>query len=312
MAFLCSLLLLLIICIPALGTPTEEKELEQQELVYQIQSQQNELDILSNQYTAALLRQEELGSEIIASEEEIKKLEDDIILKKDKLQEQCVKTYKDGSVPLLEVLLSSTSYDTFVTNLDFCKRTIGQTNKILDEVRVLKQKIQEKKAIQEQEKIELDMQLQKIEESKQNANNIIINLQQQYEQLDNELAFLILQQQQESIFQISVNQEVYNYFSAESSMLQDESYPTSNYYIPAQSFSQEQVQEVIAEIQNQNAAAGIASDYNDVVSRAYSMLGAAYSWGGTTSAGFDCSGFVSYCLTGEEGTRLGTTATFAG
>ena len=33
--------------------------------------------------------------------------------------------------------------------------------------------------------------------------------------------------------------------------------------------------------------------------------------GGTTSAGFDCSGFVSYCLTGEEGARLGTTKTFA-
>ena len=309
--------MLLIICAPALGTPIEEKELEQQELVYQIQSQQNELDILSNQYTAALLRQEELESEIVASEEEIKNLETDITLKRDKLQEQCVKTYKDGSVPLLEVLLSSTSYDAFVTNLDFCKRTIGQTNKTLDEVRALKQEIQEKRAIQEQEKIELNMRLQEIEESKQNADNVIINLQQQYKQLDNELALLILQQQQqqqqqESVFQTSVNQEVYNYFSVENSTPQNESYPTNDYYVPAQSFSQEQVQEVIAEIQNQNAAAGIVSDYNDVVSRAYSMLGAAYSWGGTTSAGFDCSGFVSYCLTGEEGTRLGTTETFAG
>jgi peptidoglycan hydrolase CwlO-like protein len=304
--------LLLIICVPALGTPIEEKELEKQELIYQIQSQQNELDILSNQYTAALLREEELESEIVASEEEIKNLENDIVLKKDKLQKQCAKTYKDGSVPLLEVLLSSTSYDAFVTNLDFCKRAIGQTNKTLDEVRILKQKIQEKKAIQEQEKIELDMQVQKIEESKQNADNIIINLQQQYEQLDNELALLILQQQQESVFQASINQEVYNYFSTENIAPQDESYPVSNYYIPAQSFSQEQIQEVIAEIQSQNAAAGITSDYNDIVSRAYSMLGAAYSWGGTTSAGFDCSGFVSYCLTGEEGTRLGTTETFAG
>jgi cell wall-associated NlpC family hydrolase len=50
----------------------------------------------------------------------------------------------------------------------------------------------------------------------------------------------------------------------------------------------------------------------DVVSRAYAMLGSPYVWGGTTSAGFDCSGFVSYCLTGKEGTRLGTTNTFMG
>ena len=51
---------------------------------------------------------------------------------------------------------------------------------------------------------------------------------------------------------------------------------------------------------------------SSVVERAYSKIGCPYSWGGTTSAGFDCSGFVSYCLTGQEGTRLGTTGTFSG
>ena len=57
-------------------------------------------------------------------------------------------------------------------------------------------------------------------------------------------------------------------------------------------------------------AASPNGDYGDIVSRAYAMLGSPYAWGGTTSAGFDCSGFVSYCLSGEEGVRLGTTADF--
>lgn len=56
----------------------------------------------------------------------------------------------------------------------------------------------------------------------------------------------------------------------------------------------------------------VESTDNSVVERAYSMIGSPYSWGGTTSDGFDCSGFVSYCLSGEEGTRLGTTETFSG
>ena len=47
------------------------------------------------------------------------------------------------------------------------------------------------------------------------------------------------------------------------------------------------------------------------VSRAYSCLGAPYVWGGVGPYGYDCSGLVSYCLTGEH-TRLGTTYTFMG
>lgn len=52
-------------------------------------------------------------------------------------------------------------------------------------------------------------------------------------------------------------------------------------------------------------------DGGTVVSRAYSKLGCAYSWGGFGPNSFDCSGFVSYCLTGRY-CRLGTTVTFMG
>ncbi len=52
-------------------------------------------------------------------------------------------------------------------------------------------------------------------------------------------------------------------------------------------------------------------DGGSVVSRAYSKLGCAYSLGGIGPNSFDCSGFVSYCLTGRY-CRLGTTGTFMG
>lgn len=52
-------------------------------------------------------------------------------------------------------------------------------------------------------------------------------------------------------------------------------------------------------------------DGGSVVSRAYSKLGCSYSWGGIGPDSFDCSGFVSYCLTGRY-CRLGTTGTFMG
>lgn len=51
---------------------------------------------------------------------------------------------------------------------------------------------------------------------------------------------------------------------------------------------------------------------NAIVDRAYSWVGnAEYVWGACSPGAFDCSGFVSYCLTGSY-SRLGTTYTFLG
>lgn len=47
----------------------------------------------------------------------------------------------------------------------------------------------------------------------------------------------------------------------------------------------------------------------DIINRAYSQLGKPYSWGACGPRSFDCSGFVSYCVSGEY-KRLGTTNTF--
>ncbi|MCI8468872.1 MAG: hydrolase Nlp/P60, partial [Eggerthellaceae bacterium] len=50
---------------------------------------------------------------------------------------------------------------------------------------------------------------------------------------------------------------------------------------------------------------------NVVVDRAYSQLGKPYAWGAVGPNSFDCSGLVSYALTGSY-SRLGTTYTFMG
>ena len=47
------------------------------------------------------------------------------------------------------------------------------------------------------------------------------------------------------------------------------------------------------------------------VARAQSCLGADYVWGACSPGAFDCSGLVSYCLTGRY-VRLGNTTTFMG
>ena len=60
-----------------------------------------------------------------------------------------------------------------------------------------------------------------------------------------------------------------------------------------------------------NAAAYASATGNSIVDRARSMIGSNYVWGGVGGSwgGFDCSGLVSYALTGEN-SRLGNTTTF--
>ena len=60
-----------------------------------------------------------------------------------------------------------------------------------------------------------------------------------------------------------------------------------------------------------STTSGSNANGGTIVSRAYSQLGKPYVWGACGPSSFDCSGFVSYCLTGSY-TRLGTTLTFMG
>lgn len=57
------------------------------------------------------------------------------------------------------------------------------------------------------------------------------------------------------------------------------------------------------------ANAGTANG-NTTVARAYMELGKPYLWGAVGPSSYDCSGLVSYCLTGKH-ERIGTTETFA-
>lgn len=60
-----------------------------------------------------------------------------------------------------------------------------------------------------------------------------------------------------------------------------------------------------------NRNAEIIATGNSIVDRAYGELGKPYVWGAVGPHSYDCSGLVSYCISGQN-TRLGTTSTFMG
>ena len=55
----------------------------------------------------------------------------------------------------------------------------------------------------------------------------------------------------------------------------------------------------------------LAGAHDAILERAVLVLGTPYQWGAVGPEGYDCSGLVSYCITGVHA-RIGTTSTFMG
>lgn len=250
-----------------------DKRIEQTIIEQDILQTQQQLDVLSNQYAEAMIKKDTLEKEITDTEKQIKDIEKELNENKEQLAQQAVHTYKNGSVSWLDVILDSSSYNEFNNNLDYCSKIMNNSNMLIEQNSKLQSDLLLKQTELQRQQEELRKEIENIDQAKAAADLYIQNLQQEYLQLDIDIA------------QLSVQNIVYN-----------------------TPFSDEELKEVIATVKAENPH---MSD-GDVVSRAYAMLGSPYAWGGTTSDGFDCSGFVSYCLTGQEGTRLGTTYTFMG
>ena len=278
------------------------------------------MDRLSNEYNEAIIKKEETKNQIKTTEQAIKDTESDLQRSQHQLKKQAISKYKHKDISVIDVLLDSKDFYEFSVNLDFHNRLIAQSDKIVQENKELKDQLATQKEELEAQHAALEQEVQDIESAQEEANNIIADLQAKYDSLDTDMARILIQQQMAaaSISPTNENGEtsviVQNPASVLSTGTVAEEMANNIEFatyitqaIAAQtgtSVESMTVEEAIASVP--------ASNLNDIVSRAYSMIGSPYSWGGTTSAGFDCSGFVSYCLTGQEGTRLGTTETFIG
>lgn len=289
-------------------------------------SKQNEVSSLQSQLTTLMGKVNTLESELIQTGEDITKAQSDLVVaqKKEKEQYAAMKKrikymYEAGNDSAFETLVTSDDFTDLLSKAEYVQNVHSYDRKQLQEYVETKQQISDLKDSLEKDQKELESKQAEYEKQGDNLNNLITSKSAEVANLDSEIqaaaeaaakeaaeraakeaAEKAAKKQQASAANNSTSSNRNN--STTSNNTTSNKNNTSNTTRPSRPSGNNT---------SSNTTSGSNANGGTIVSRAYSQLGKPYEWGACGPSSFDCSGFVSYCLTGSY-TRLGTTLTFMG
>ena len=293
-------------------------------------SKQNEVSSLQSQLTTLMGKVNTLESELIQTGEDITKAQSDLVVaqKKEKEQYAAMKKrikymYEAGNDSAFETLVTSDDFTDLLSKAEYVQNVHSYDRKQLQEYVETKRQISDLKDSLEKDQKELESKQAEYEKQGDNLNNLITSKSAEVANLDSEIqaaaeaaakeaaeraakeaaekaAKEAAKKQQASAANNSTSSNRNN--STTSNNTTSNKNNTSNTTRPSRPSGNNT---------SSNTTSGSNANGGTIVSRAYSQLGKPYVWGAYGPSSFDCSGFVSYCLTGSY-TRLGTTLTFMG
>ena len=231
--------------------------------------------------------------------------------------------YEAGNDSAFETLVTSDDFTDLLSKAEYVQNVHSYDRKQLQEYVETKQQISDLKDSLEKDQKELESKQAEYEKQGDNLNNLITSKSAEVANLDSEIqaaaeaaakeaaeraakeaaekaAKEAAKKQQASAANNSTSSNRNN--STTSNNTTSNKNNTSNTTRPSRPSGNNT---------SSNTTSGSNANGGTIVSRAYSQLGKPYVWGACGPSSFDCSGFVSYCLTGSY-TRLGTTLTFMG
>lgn len=289
-------------------------------------SKQNEVSSLQSQLTTLMGKVNTLESELIQTGEDITKAQSDLVVaqKKEKEQYAAMKKrikymYEAGNDSAFETLVTSDDFTDLLSKAEYVQNVHSYDRKQLQEYVETKQQISDLKDSLEKDQKELESKQAEYEKQGDNLNNLITSKSAEVANLDSEIqaaaeaaakeaaeraAKEAAKKQQASAANNSTSSNRNNSTTSNKNN-------TSNTTRPSGNNTSSSTTKPSGNNTSSNTTSGSNANGGTIVSRAYSQLGKPYVWGAYGPSSFDCSGFVSYCLTGSY-TRLGTTLTFMG
>lgn len=296
----------------AFAAPSDDKQAEAQAALQKLNQYQSELDQASANYEAAHQEQIDAQNRVDEAQKQIEEKTAQIEKDQQRLSDRARDMYRSGDTNFLDVILGASSFEQFATTWNMLETLNGNDAELVSETKTAREDLQAaKQEAEEQAKVASD----KAEEAKsvaEAADQKASEMQQTYNSLSAEAQELISQeraaqeaQQQAAAAAAEQNGTAGNDAATTITNNNRNNTTSSN----SSSSSNSNKNNASSSATNNSKPQSVSG--NSVVNRAYSQLGKPYEWGAVGPNSFDCSGLVSYCLTGSY-SRLGTTGTFMG
>ena len=302
-------------------------------------SKQNEVSSLQSQLTTLMGKVNTLESELIQTGEDITKAQSDLVVAQEKEKEQYAAMkkrikymYEAGNDSAFETLVTSEDFTDLLSKAEYVQNVHSYDRKQLQEYVETKQQISDLKDSLEKDQKELESKQVEYEKQGDNLNNLITSKSAEVANLDSEIqaaAEAAAREAAERAAKEAAEKAAREAERQQAAASNNNSASTSNRNnttsnrnnttsnrnnTTSSSSSSNSSASATTKPSNSSSStttSGTNANGGSIVSRAYSQLGKPYVWGACGPNSFDCSGFVSYCLTGSY-SRLGTTLTFMG
>lgn len=287
-----------------LAQSAAEKQAEAASVLETLDSMHEKADILAADYFTALGEKDEAEARMNDAQSRIDQKSAEIENLQKKLGERARSMYRNGSFTFLDMLLGATTFSAFASNWDLLNDINKGDQEMVQQTKDLRTQVEAEKAEYEKQREIAQQKADEAAAAKAEADALIAETQSIYDSLDAEAQQLLAQEEaaREEARQLAAEEEEARRRAEEERRRAAEEAARAQAAAAAQSNS---------ESSSSSAPAYNESTGNAIVDRAYSQLGKPYVWGAVGPNSFDCSGLVSYCLTGSF-SRLGTTYTFMG
>ena len=234
------------------------------------------------------------GEEIIQAQADLEQAQEDEKTQYAAMKLRIKYMYEAGDATALESLVSSEDFSDLLSKAEYVQSVHGYDREKLEEYVATKQKIADLKDQLETEQSQLESMQTEYETEESNLTTLIDSKQAEVADLDSQI--------QEAAEKAAKEEEERQKKAEEERQKQLQAASQNSTTTNGNSGSSNSLSSSNSNKGNSSSSSSSSSGSyvsGSTVSRAYSALGKPYVWGAAGPNSFDCSGLVSFCLTGR-------------